>query len=441
MPWKETSSGRYERSFDSLERVYRNFSATGVALKREHYAVTAVARLRLGPSIGDSANALRQAWKTLRYDYPQIAAYGQEGIYIYEVPSTSAIDSWLRDTFIVEPHTSSATDVQGEAAPDEFAKLHYFPHTSEILFRSSHWRIDGIGLLHLLNHFLELLAYPRSFQFGDEGKNLAISLDEAAGVVSEVTPEMEEAATELLMRYFNNLPTIGLPAKLDQVPCDSGRCRIILTPQETSAVVAKCKTHGFSVTTAVHAALVCAITQYPNPSATQYTSWTSFDLRRHLVPPYNGATNAVSIFHTGVPVTMRPSNFIENAAQLRIIYSQKLTTPGPRNILPYLSYYVEKSAGMLIQPPPPGVLPPTEPQLSSLGVLDAFLDSKHGDAVELTDFELGVDTLTSQLVVHVWTLQGKMQLSACYNKSYYLREFVEEFLGHVKHVLLEGLEI
>ena len=441
MPWKETSSGRYERSFNSLERCYRTISAAGAALNRDHYAITAVARLRLGPSIGDSAKALRQAWRTLRYDFPLIAAYGQGDTYIYEVPSTSALDSWLKETFIIEPPTSSTTGMYGEAVPTELARMHYFPHTSEVLFSSSHWRIDGIGSLHLLNHFLHLLAYPGSFQFGDEGKNLLIGLDEATGAVSEATPEMEEAATELLMKYVNNLPTIGLPASLDRVPCGSGRCGISFTPQATCAVVAKCKTLGFSVTTAVHAAMVCATSQHPNPSATQYTSWVTWDLRRHLPSPYNGATNAVSNFHTGVPVIVKPSTFLENAAQLRICYSEKLTAPGPRNMLPFLSCYTEKVTSVLMQPPPPGVLPPTDPTLMSLGVLDAFLDSKHGDVVEVNDFWLGVDVLTPQLMVYVWTLRGKMQLSACYNKSYYVREFVEEFLGQVKHVLLEGLEI
>lgn len=446
MPWKETSSGHYERPFDSLERMYRIIGAAGAAMEREHFAITAVVRLRIGSSIGDSETALRQAWKALRYDFPHIAAYGQCDTYMYDVPSTSTLESWLADTFVVEPATSTTAGLHSETSPTELATMHYFPHTSEILFRSSHWRIDGIGSLHLLNHFLELLAHPRPVQFGDEGRNLCIGLDEAAGVVSEATPEMEEAATNLLLQYVNNLPTIGLPASLDQVPRGSSRCRIHLSQQTTSAVIAKCKQFGFSVTTAVHAAVICATSQYPNPpSANKYTSWSTWDVRKYLPPPYNGATEAVSIFHTGIPIAVTPSDFSGNAAQLRRIYSQKLTAPGAGNIFPFLSRYVEKVTAVLTQPPPPGVVPPTDPALSSLGVIETYLDDKRhgrGDAVvEILDFWLGVDMLSPQLMVYVWTRKGRMELSACFNRGFYERGFVGGFLGVVERVLVDGLGV
>ena len=102
MPWKETSVGHFERPFESLERFYRALSAGGAALNREHFVVSAVVRLRLSPSIGDLEPALQHAWKTLRYDFPQIAAHGQGDTYIYEVPTASTIDSWLSETFITE---------------------------------------------------------------------------------------------------------------------------------------------------------------------------------------------------------------------------------------------------------------------------------------------------------------------------------------------------
>ncbi|CAF9915000.1 hypothetical protein IMSHALPRED_002305 [Imshaugia aleurites] len=57
------------------------------------------------------------------------------------------------------------------------------------------------------------------------------------------------------------------------------------------------------------------------------------------------------------------------------------------------------------------------------------------------DFWLGVDMLSRHLMMYVWTHRGQLKLSACYNQAFYAREFVEEFLNKVKHILLEGLEI
>ena len=377
MPWKQTSPTRYQRPFDSLERMYRTISAAGQPLNREHFAITASLRLHFSSQISDPAPALRTAWKRLRYEYPHIAAYGSGDAYVYDVPRTDAdVEAWLDETFIVvEAAGAEVVEVRSE-----LARLFYFPATAEVVFRSSHWRIDGIGTCHLLNRLLALLADSRereaAVQFGDEWKNLCVGLDEAIGAVASdfVTPEMEQAATDILMGYVNNLPTIGLPVQRDGSACGSARCGIKLSSQLTSAVVARCKDLGLSVTTAVHAAIVCATDaeRYGNlPSTTKkYTSWSTFDLRRYLPAPYNGAIHAVSIFHTGIPITITPSNFLETATQLRAIYTQDLRLPipgGAGNLFNFLPRYVDKVTTILTQPPPPGISPPTDPALSNFG--------------------------------------------------------------------------
>ena len=443
MPWKETSAGHFERPFESLERFYRAISAGGAALGREHFVVSTVIRIRLSPSLGDPDPALRHAWKTLRYEFPQIAAYGQGDSYIYEVPTTSTIDSWLSDTFITEPATSLTTSLYGESTPSELARMHYFPHTSKILFRSSHWRIDGIGTLHLLSQFLKILAHPRLIKFGDEGRNLCVGLDEASNVPLEVTPEMELDATDLLMQFVNNVPSIGLHTSANQTPGGSARCQITFTPPLTSSVVARCKAFGFSVTAATHAAIVCATSQRAvlgNP-ARKYTSFANFDLRKYCPPPYNGANKAVSNFHTGIPVFIKPSTFQDNAVQFQKLYSRRLNAPGQENIFAFLACYVNKVHTLFTEPPPPGSLAPSEPSLSSLGIIDDLIAHGYGDTVEVTDFWLGVDMLSRQLMVYVWTHRGELKLSACFNQEFYVQKFVEEFLASVKDILVKGLDL
>ena len=321
--------------------------------------------------------------------------------------------------------------------------MHWFPHTSEILFRSSHWRIDGIGSFHLLNHFLHILAHPLPVEFGDESANLSIGLDEAASVPLEVTPAMEQSATDLLLQYVNNVPSIGLPTSMNQTPGGSARCQIIFTPTLTYSIIARCKTSAFSLTAATHAAIVSATSQNADPGnpADIYTSFSNFDLRKYCPRPYNSASKAVSIFHTGIPVVIKPASFQENAVQFQKISSRRLNASGQESIFSFLACYVDKVRTLFTQPPPPGSLPPSEPSLSSLGIIDDFLAHIHGDSVEVTNFWLSVDMLSRQLMMYIWTHWGKLTLSACYNQAFYASEFVEEFLAKVKHILLEGLEI
>ena len=197
----------------------------------------------------------------------------------------------------------------------------------------------------------------------------------------------KQAATDLAAKSVN-MPSIGLPTVSNQTPGASARCAIKFSTQLTSAVIAKCRTLGFSVTTAPHAAVVCATSQHADPtsSADRYTSWWTFILRRYCPPPYNGARNAVSIFHPRIPVTVDPSDFLGIAAQLRGIY-----TRNPTNMFAFLSCYIDKVLTILIQPPLPRALPPAEPILNSLGVIDDYLESKHGEDIEIADFRFDAD--------------------------------------------------
>lgn len=431
MPWKEISKGCFERPFDSLKTFYRTIKSGGKALNREHFAISAVVKLRLNPCIDDAVAALQNAWKTIRYDNPQIAAFESlGGNYRYEIPDPVALDLGLSSTFKIEPNTATTADIYADCAPTELATMHYFPHTSEALFHSSHWRIDSIGVLYLLNGFFQAVASPRSVQFGDEGKNLSLGLDEAAQVPTNITSVSEKAATDLIATFLDNIPSIGLPTGVNTVPGRSRRCEIDLPEALTSTIVSRCKSHGLSVTSATHAAVVCATAKIGNKEipAQKYTSWAAFDLRRHCPPPYNGSKYPVSSFHTGIPTTIIPSGFLENALQFERTYKRCFTGSASENVFPFLSCYVGKVRATLTQDPPQGTTPPCEPNLSSLGRIDEYMDTNFSDRVDVMYFWIGVEMLTRQVMVYVWTREDRMKLSICYNESFYARDFVEQFL-------------
>ena len=188
----------------------------------------------------------------------------------------------------------SASDDCGRSTrdfePSSLPTIHYLPRTSEILISASHWCVDGMGALQLLNNFFKALGKPRQIKFGDEGRNLSPSLDEIANFPASTNDEEDEAASRLLKKYTSSTPSIGLPTELsNQVPGATRRTELTFTPPITSAIISACQVRTLSVATAFHSALIVATKQlaYSETLARNYTSWGAFDLRPYLRSPYS----------------------------------------------------------------------------------------------------------------------------------------------------------
>ena len=444
MSWQETSPGRFERPLDTLEIFFKTIADGSAPLNKEHWAVRVCAQFRSTLPADSVESALRQAWKTMRYDHPQLAAFAKGDKKVYEVPTSVALDSWLAKTFHVAP-AMTADDLLATFEPSSLPTIHYLPHTSEILIRASHWCIDGIGALQLLNNFFKALGKPRQIKFGDEGRNLSPSLDEIANFPASTTDEKDEAAIRLLKKYTSNTPSIGLPTELsNQVPGATRRIELTFTPPITSAIISACKARTLSVATALHSALIVATKQlaYSETLARNYTSWGTFDLRPYLRSPYSKPhTHPVSVYVIGLPISLAPSDFSENTSQLRPFYkqlsSQSANTPLPS----FFRSYAKKVTELFSHPPPPDTQAPTEPGLESLGVVDCYVDREHGDGVEIERFWVGVEMLTRQICLYVWTWQDCMTLSVCYNERFYTADFVSGFLARVKGILFVELSV
>ena len=400
----------------------------------------------------DIEPALKHAWKTMRYDHPQIACIALEDFNVYEVPDTAALDAWLEQTFIVAPAPATREELLGSFPPSALATLHYLPHTSDIILHTSHWRIDYIGGLSLLHNLLTACIEPRQIQFGDERKNLSPSRDKAAKFSSPDSMEspatIEErgrAATDLLMP-LGNFPSIGLPTQnLHQPPSDTLRSEMTLEANTTSAIVSASKKRGLTVTAAVHAALIIATQQVapaPPSSSSVYTTWGVFNIRPQLQAPYNDST----LYPTGpqvlsLPVKLHTSTYTHLAAQLKEFYKQPMPSPAGSRIredvvAPYTNLLLDLANNAPVDLPAP-----TEPMLNSIGVVDGYLKRNYGDMIEVKDFWIAPETMTPQLQCYLWTWQGKMTLSAFYNETFYEGEFVQGFLKRVLDVLYRELGV
>ncbi|MCJ1454840.1 hypothetical protein MMC28_005193 [Mycoblastus sanguinarius] len=443
MSWQKKSPGHFERPLDSIELFYKTVAEAITTSTREHWTVSVSARFRLNSSAGDAESALQHAWRTIRHDHPQIASFARGDVTTYETPNPKALDAWLAKTFLIEP-TATADDLLASSQPSLLPTLYYLPRTSQIVIRSSHWRIDGIGAICLLNNFFAALAQPRRVEFSTEGegKNLSPGLDEAANFSTDVSDEDDQAATDLFMQYANNLPSISLPIfSADRNPGATRRSELTLPPATTGAVVSACRDRGFTVSTALHAALIVATTQLASddPSAKNYTSWGTFDLRPYLRSLENHFhAHPVSVYALGLPLTVTPSSFSVLAPKLRSFYKQlSLKNPLPT----FLASYVRKVTAMVSQTTPADTPVPAPPVLINVGVADRYISHIYGSAVDVEYFWLATEVLTRQLTLYVWTWRDRMSFSICYNEGFYTAEFVEGFLQRVKSVLLDELSV
>ena len=121
------------------------------------------------------------------------------------------------------------------------------------------------------------------------------------------------------MQSVNNVPSIGLSTSTSQSPGGSARCETKFTQALTSYIIAQCKASSFSVIVGTPAAIVGVTSKNADVenSADKPKSSTNFDLRKYCPPAYNSAKKAVSNFHTGIPVVIKPSKFQEDAMEFQ----------------------------------------------------------------------------------------------------------------------------
>jgi len=137
---------------------------------------------------------------------------------------------------------------------------------------------------------------------------------------------------------------------------------------------------------------------------------------------------------------LTPTNFLADASEIHKYTSRDLIAPEV-DVFSYLNSYVNKVLDVFSATVPEGTLPPTEPLVGSYGIVDNYMSSEFGDKVQVDDFWLDPEQLSSQMQVYVWTRVGKMKLSVSYNESFYDGDFAQKFLQSVKTELVQGLGI
>lgn len=341
----------------------------------------------------------------------------------------------------------------------------------DVVLRSHHDIIDGIGTLMLLNNLFThaALIYESDefspMPFGDEFKNLSPSFRFAAGVPS--TPSQAHRKRLQDIQAINaatlkNTEVMSVPMTSKTAPpANNLRAAITLTKAETKTVLEKSKLLGVSVTHTFHAGIVIALRDLQQRQSTKrtckYVNYCLVNLRDYCKPPYNSSRHAASVYHSvsvesliveiEVPSKFASPESIENLKSefKRIVFHIKNfyvavpSDPEQVAMVPLCFSTKPSSYSEKVQDIPAPCETPTV-SLSSLGVIDQIIQPKHGPFY-LNDPWVTGDELSTGVGMFLGTWKGRSCLSANYNEAYHTEHEVISILESVKDAVFRALDV
>jgi hypothetical protein len=435
--WKETRPGRWERPQSYLEKINILTRNVPKAFGRDNWAKNAVAKLEFSSAIEDPAEYLRTAWKQVRYNHPEIAAFPYNGNYVYRVGDTQSIALWVSATFsVVEDKT--VDELLGRIPRNEQMMAYFLPHTSEIMIWSPHYRVDARGAIYCLNHLIESLEnMDPDLTFGGCAKNLTPSLEATLVIDAKSSENTEKAVKKRMAAMEPHKPLIELhPTVTSTAPKYTQRHFVRLSKGDTSLVMSSCKYANRQLDVTLHAALINAVTKLAPPEDARSFMASFHSNLRTLIPdngiaPKNSPTTYTSVLTTEVDVSPKTS-FNSYYSQLAPVYKT--------GYAPYLqssSLFHERliESKDSIKGEVDGQL---QPRFAFLGTVDEHVKkSVCNGNITVKDFWLGAETLTYRLMVHTWLWEDQLTLSVCYNESYWTKETVAELLEAMKDTLMD----
>lgn len=466
MPWTTTeqSPNTLTRPLGPNEVFIKLVSDFGHPLGREHWAVNYAITIRpRGDFAADFLPALiRHSWLHLRFQHPSLAAHpdSSNANLVYKIPdSVDTLNQWASQTFFIKSDAQSADDVIRTIAPAPDAQLYYIPKSSQILLHTAHWRTDGVGGFLLLGQLVDLMSTHAdtilsgnlpdpfdAFTWGTETTRLSLSVEEAGNMPLTPTYEQKDIAQEAVETFAHAQGAVGIPYTGDAttIPTGTRAAELTFTPATTAAALSATKARGLGITAATHASVAAVNFRHAIPEhraqGRHYTSTIRHTLRPYMPQPYSGPAGAATLFTTGWMYRVDASStWEENARKYHAEYRRGLNEEYVLAHREYATMLVK-----LLRNLPAPDEPPSDVDISSLGVLEKYLQREYGSpesGFSILYAGLGVEMLARQGVVYVWTFRDQLTLRVVFNEAYHTEEQMEEFLRDVKADLLRELGV
>lgn len=502
------STNYTSRPLGNLEVFFKKLADLGTPLDREHWAVHLALKLQVTGDV-DLSHYVEKAWEAVRRQHPAIgsviapapesAIEKDQSLTSREVLTIPAFDvaSWSKETFFIHENEVNADDLFCSLRPTEFATCHWLPQSSEVLLRSSHWRLDGIGIAKLGHIFLVTLAEMLRGENAEiagvpsamdslPSQALPPSLEDLARLWRQsrkAEPEvskdgiqthqarLEAGADALVGEFLRGVPSIGLPTRSNSEiapPGASARVATRLNNSTTRMVTEARRSKGYSFTGAVHAAIVGVTARYPQHLlAKSYAAFFPVDLRQSIVTAGAASEDRLmfGLYFSGLPICVEgvvqgnsesstTKNFDEVAREMTAVYNKDLTrswkSPDGHHIslMELAEPYLQRTTVLFNTPVPEGLPLNQAPDLSGLGKVENYLQRDYqspldaqAPKVEVSDMWIATERIDRCIQFHVWSWRDELQLGASFNQSFYEKSCVTKFLDEVVEELLQGLDI
>jgi hypothetical protein len=453
-PWQRISSTTVSRPIGENEMFLKLYEESGAPINRGAWSLSATATLEGKGAASDLLpGKVRRAWGHLRFQHPNIAAIVAEDKenLIYTIPEASTLDSWYDDTFkLVDNIRPAGTTTKTLPAqkPGSYMDLTYATQTREVQLYTMHWRTDGRGILLLLNDLLKLVAQddlddPQLLAWGEEVSRLAPPIEEVLGCPPDPNETQKKIAEECVGSFGRFAGAVGIPFIEDAgAPGATARYNLTFDKTFTEAVVKACKTRDITVTSAIHASLATANWRFSTEDRklAHYTSCARWSLRPWIPAPFNTSAHAAALCTTGWMERVEQTNDWPGLARhYTSIYRRGLSSDFLHAHQMYASGLVQ-----MMQNLPEGQPPQSEVDISSIGVVDQVLQPHYGsdeEGIELKAISVGLDMLTPQSMLFVWTFRGQLSLELCYNEAFHTRKQMDEFVLALRSILVHELQI
>lgn len=495
LKWSEHAPGVWQRDIDEAEQFYTNLAKLYEGSGRMFFAITGHLSLLINLTAGEDRDAaekrvddaLRKAWLALRFHHPTIGAqviYDETKGRFQKVYRTfkneEDQETWVDATFQLVPERQTGvdwanSDPPAPKLPTLFVLNPTSPHDTEamisrdLVFRSPHDIIDGIGTLHLLSNLLAQAArihelgdaYPVPSLDGSETENLSPSFRIAAKVPTELT----EAQKERLSAIANEKEAVSRDVEILGIPFNEGaqlpgkhqRVAITLSPETTVQLLQGCKSLGVTVTHAFHAAIAMVVRDLQplrsEPSRGRYVNYLLRNERQSCVEPFNTPKHAAAVYHSisgkslvvdldlptidgrGEP----KEEFLQIVHHMKQFYEDVRDDPEHYALACPIwaasTPQLPKSKGQ-VAVPPPKALPSVS--ISSMGRIDSILGHHDGLFQAFNPWVTG-EELGNGLGLFLGTFRGELCLSGAYNDARHDKEEVLDFLCRCKKIVGEGL--
>ncbi|KEY70382.1 hypothetical protein S7711_09356 [Stachybotrys chartarum IBT 7711] len=450
--WHQASPGVWERSFGENEQFIKFIGDRAHPFSREQWSVTATATYKLEPlgRIVD-AQVFREAWKLLRFRHPSIAARDTEdGKLQYHVPDAEGLTRWLEKSFfVVEDTTIDANGLIAGLKPSPVATIHHLPHFCKVVLHTAHWRTDGYGAFQLIDAFFASLATVvgsssnSSLAWGSEVNRLVPSLESILRLPAEASPEVDAAAKGWLATGMLVSGTVGLETPNNPTirPGGTKYAQLTISPEDTKKLEAASHDHGFSLHSAVHAAVAGATYAHAAPGDREkhYTSTIRLNLRPQLPQPYDSPKAASGLFTGGflhkVPACY---SFLQNSQAFEAEYAAGVSDEFVQSRRHFAKMALERLRTAPPQPPANSNI-----DVSFVRHVDSIVTAARGTSgggtLEVVELGLGVETLTRQPYCFFWVFRGMLQLYLWFNEAYYDGNKAQRILEVIRDDLVKGL--